>query len=156
MLSKKKKIIIIATMVVLLAVTGFLNIRLNSSATQQTSTTTSANFFATYRSSRTETRDEEVLLLEAIINSSASTESEIATAKSKKDAILSNLNLEFAMESQILSKGFSDVVVSCSDNYINVMVKSAALEEYEVAQIVEIIQKETTKDIDNIKIIPVE
>ena len=54
------------------------------------------------------------------------------------------------------AKGFEDAIVSTSSSNINVIVKSAELQESEVAQIVEIIQGQTNYNLDNIKIIPVE
>ena len=70
--------------------------------------------------------------------------------------ILDSMLLESDMEGMIKAKGFSDVFVNYSSSYINVMVKSAELTETEVAQIVEIIQGKTGRDIDYIKIIPVQ
>lgn len=63
---------------------------------------------------------------------------------------------ELVLEGYILAKGFNDAVVSFTDNYVNVMVKSGELNEAQVAQIVEVVQEQTSKSIDNIKIIPVE
>lgn len=158
-MSKKKKILIIAVMVVLLVVTGYLNIMLNNKANNQTTTvnTSNADFFVNYREYRTDTRDAELLLLDAIINSTSSTQEEIQVAKEKKEAIQTNLGLEFALESKIMAKGYNEVVVACSTDMIDVMIRSASeLEDAQVAQIVDIIEAETGKGIDYINIIPVD
>ncbi len=156
MKTKTKKIIIIAVMVVLLGVTGYLNIALNSSATQQTSGGVTLDFYTKYRDYREETRSKELLIYESILNNASSTAEQIADAQSKMKAIQATLSLEFALESQIGVYGYDDVVVSCSSDIINVMVKAESLTQNQVDQIVSILQRETNAVIDNIKIIPVE
>lgn len=158
MLSKKKKIIILASMLVLLVITGYLNIRLNNSVADTTTNAgyTSANFFTTYRTDRTNTRNETMTYYDAIIESSSSSQEAKQLAEQKKAEILETITLENSMEGLIKAKGFSDAIVSCSDSYINVIVKSASLNENEVSNIVDVIQSQTQKDIDYIKIIPVE
>ena len=157
-MSKKKKVFIIAVMVVLLVVTGYLNIMLNNKASDPTTqvNTSTADFFVQYREYRTDARDTEILMLDAVINSSSSTQEEIDAAKLKKEAIQANLGLEFSLESKIMAKGYNEVVVSCSSDMIDVMLRSQELTEDQVAQIVDIINAETGKDIDYINIIPVE
>lgn len=155
MLSKKKKVIIIVAMVALLVVTGVLNIKLNSSV-QTVSTTRTSDFFVTYRQDRTETRNQQILILDAIIADKTLSDEEIASAVAKKSAISDSMTLEMSLESLIGAKGYADVVVSNSDSFINVIVRSDDLDEYEVSQIVDIIKAETGKDIDNIKIMSVE
>ena len=56
-MTKKKKIVILSVMVALLLVTGFVNVALNSSLSDGRVTetsTSSASFYATYRSEREE------------------------------------------------------------------------------------------------------
>ena len=60
------------------------------------------------------------------------------------------------MEGLIKAKGFEDAIVTTSANNVNVIVKCAALESSQVAQIVQIVKEQTAKSIENIKIIPVE
>lgn len=158
-LSKKKKVFIIAGFCLLLVLTGVLNIVLNNKiATDANSnnTVTTGNFFSTYRTDRTNTRNEEILYLDAIIaSSSASAESKTA-AETKKAELIALMDTELALEGLIKAKGFEDVVVSTSTSNINVIVKSAELNEAEVAQIVDVIQGQTDYTLDNIKIFPVE
>lgn len=159
MLSKKKKIIVLCTMVALLVVTGYLNIAFNNQAIN-TSTddnnTQSASFFVTYRADMAQYRGEAIEYYSAIIASVSSSAEAKALAEAKKDEIISTMTLEGNMEGLIKAKGFDDVIACCSDSYINIMVKSAELSESEVAQIVEVVQSQTQKDIDYIKITPVE
>ncbi len=160
MLSKRKKIIILTTMMVLLVLTGFLNVKLNSSISNDTTSVsagyTSSNFFASYRTDRVNTRNETMNYYDAIINATTSSKEAVELATQKKNEIIQIMNLETAMEGLIKAKGFSDAIVSCSDTYINVIVKAASLEENEVSGIVDVVQSQTQKDIDYIKIIPVE
>lgn len=158
-LSKKKKVFIIAGFCLLLVLTGVLNIVLNnkiSTDANSNNTVTTGNFFSTYRTDRTNTRNEEILYLDAIIaSSSASAESKTA-AETKKAELIALMDTELALEGLIKAKGFEDVVVSTSTSNINVIVKSAELNEAEVAQIVDVIQGQTDYTLDNIKIFPVE
>lgn len=157
-LSKKKKFFIISGFCLLLIVTGVLNIVLNNQIATDASnnTVTAGNFFTTYRTDRTDTRNEEILYLDAIIaSSSASAESKTA-AETKKAELIALMETELSLEGLIKAKGFEDVVVSTSTSNINVIVKSAELNEAEVAQIVDIIEGQTEYGLDNIKIFPVE
>mgnify|MGYP003304189788 CR=1 FL=1 len=158
MLKKRTKIFILAAMVLLLGVTGYLNIALNNNITTQTNANvvTQANYFDTYRDDRQSTRDQELLYYDAIINSESSTADAIANAEAKKMEIVNTMESELVMEGLIKAKGFEDVIVTNSANNINVIVKAANLESSQVAQIVEIVKQQTSKSIDNIKIIPVE
>jgi stage III sporulation protein AH len=159
MLSRKKKIFIISAFVVLLAITGALNIIINNRVVENVNaeiTATSANFFVTYRADRQDTRDQEIVYLDAIIASASSSAEAKSAAESKRQALVSQMDSELMLEGLIKAKGFEDAIVSTSSSNINVIVKSSELQESEVAQIVEIIQGQTNYNLDNIKIIPVE
>lgn len=158
MFTKKKKIIILASMVMLLVITGFLNIKLNSGVnkTQTVSGYNSATFFETYREDRTSNRNESIAYYNSIISSTYSSKEAIKAAEEKKQMLIENMTLELTMEGLIKAKGFNDAIVCCSDSYVNVIVKAETLADSEVAQIVEVVQGQTQKDIDYIKIIPVE
>ena len=144
-------------MVLLLGVTGYLNVALNNNATTPTSgAITTANYFDTYRTDRQSTRDQELLYYDSIISSESSSSEAIANAEAKKLEIVNAMESELVMEGLIKAKGFQDVIVTNSANNVNVIVKGANLESSQVAQIVEIVKQQTSKSIDNIKIIPVE
>lgn len=157
MLKKRTKIIILIAMVLLLGVTGYLNVALNNNVTTQTSgTITTANYFDTYRTDRQSTRDQELLYYDAIITSESSSKEAIENAEAKKLEIVNAMESELVMEGLIKAKGFEDVIVTNSASNVNVIVKCANLDSSQVAQIVEIVKQQTSKSIDNIKIIPVE
>ena len=159
MLSKKKKIIILAVMAVLLVATGYLNITLNNRITEQVNTTNNAssgNFFQTYRLDRTNTRNQEIAYLDAIIANTASTDEAKELAETKKVALVQTMELELVIEGLIKAKGFEDVVVTNTSSNVNIIVKGAELSTSEVSQIVSVVKDQTGKDIDNIKIIPID
>jgi len=160
MVTKKKKIIVLSVMFGLLVLTGFLNLTINQTSSGDVVNTstqiTSANFFSTYRADRDSARSQEQLYYKAVLESSGSS----AEAKKSAETALANLATtvenELYLESNIKMKGFEDVVVSLTDNFVNVMVKASELKDEEVVQIVKVVQDQTKKSIDNIKIIPVE
>lgn len=160
MLSKKKKIFIVAGFVMLLAITGILNIVINNNVVKNVNaglnSATTANFFTTYRTDRQDTRNQEIVYLDAIISSASSSAEAKTAAETKKQELVAQMESELILEGLIKAKGFEDAIVSTSSSNINVIVKSAELQESEVAQIVEIIQGQTNYNLDNIKIIPVE
>lgn len=160
MLSKKKKIIILSIMAILLVVTGYLNITLNSgiedASTNLNTETQQGSFFNTYRTDRELTRSQEILYLDAILSSQTSSEDAKLVAENKKVELVKTMELELVIEGLIKAKGFDDVIVTNTTSNVNVIVKSAELSASEVAQIVSIIQEQTGKGIDNIKILPVE
>ena len=160
MLTKKKKIIVLVSMLVLLVITGVLNVVLNSSAQATSSSASevysSASFFTTCRTDRANTRNESIEYYNAILNNESSSEEAKQNAEAQIDALISAMSMETTMEGLIKAKGFSEALVNYSSTYINVIIKSAELTETEVAKIVEIIQSQVERDIDYIKIIPVE
>ena len=159
-MTKRKKIIVLTSMIALLVITGVLNVVLNSNSIQTNSTNTeysSASFFSTYRTDRTNTRNEAIEYYRDLISNTELTNETKLEYEAKIDALISAMSTELNMETMIKSKGFSEALVSYSDTYINVIVKSAELKENEVAQIVEVVQSQSdNRDIDFIKIIPVE
>lgn len=158
MITKKKKIIVLSVMALLLVATGFLNLTLNNQVTIQASNQESANlgFFASYRTDRDTARNQQMIYYNSIAESASASAEDKAEALENINELAAIVKKELYLEGSILAKGFEDVVVSFTDNFVNVMVKSAELQESEVAQIVEIVQEQTQKSIDNIKIIPIE
>lgn len=158
-MKKKTKIFILVAMVLLLGVTGYLNIALNNKVTQTSTTTyTSANYFSTYREDRQATRDQELLYYDAIITSDDSSSEAKSAAETKKLAIVAQMESELVIEGLIKAKGFEDCIVTNISPNVKVVVKcaEATLTTNEVAQIVSIIKEQTSADIDNIQITPVE
>ena len=159
--SKKKKIIVLSSMLALLVVTGFLNITLNNNTTavvnssNTVETVTSQSFFNSYRTERDTARSQEYMYYQVILESQNASESAKSSAESSLAKLAATKEKELLLEGYIKSKGFEDAVVSFTENFVNVMVSAETLSEAEVAQIVQVVQEQTSKSIDNIKIIPV-
>ena len=159
MVTKNKKISVLSVMMGLLVLTGFLNVTLNQPTGEVINTSgsvTSANFFTTYRSDRDTARSQEKLYYTAILESASSSEEAKTSAQAALAEIASTIESELYLEGNIKAKGYDDIIVSMTDNFVNVMVKASELTDAQVAQIVQVVQDETQKSIDNIKIIPVE
>lgn len=157
MKANKKKIIILVSLVVLLVATGCLNYFLTIKAKDSGDPVggdAQVTFFSTYRADREATRAQEVLYLEDIITSASSTEEVIATAQEKKIGLVSNMEVELALEGLIKAKGFEDCIVTISSNNVNVVVKDSELSVQEAAQIFNIIVTETDYPASNVIIIP--
>lgn len=156
-MKKRTKIIILSAMVLLLGVTGYLNVVLNNSIKQDSTptVTTTANYFATYRQDRESNRERELLYYQAIIDSENTTEAESSKAKETMLSLVAQIEKELVVEGLIKGIGFDDCVMTITPQNINVVVKSTALSENEVAQIVSILQDELSASLENIKIMPV-
>ena len=158
MLKKKTKIIILSAMVLLLGITGYLNITLNnqtiSTGANQTTTST-YNYFDSYRTDRSATRDQEILYYTAIMQDESSSADDKAKAQEKKLALIAEMENELALEYLIKGLGFSDAIVTTSSSYINVIVKSSELNSSEVAKIVSVVTENTDFTLSAIKVIPV-
>ncbi len=159
-LSKRKKIIILSVMIALLLVTGYVNVALNSSlsanANSVQTSATSANFYTTYRAERQNTRTQEIQFYDSILASaSASSESKVE-AEANKLALIAQIEKELVTEGMIKGKGFEDAIITTSSANVNVFVKSAELNELEVAQIASIVMSQLNVELDKIIIIPSE
>ena len=153
MLTKKKKLFIILGLAILLVVTGYLNVRLNSSSSDLASATEqTSDFFATYRADRNYTRNLELEYLDAIITSASSTADYISTATNQKLALVAQMDRELILEGLIASAGFKDAIVTGSSENLNVIVKSDGLTSADVAKILTIVVDETKMNATNIKI----
>lgn len=157
-LTKKKKIIILSVMIALLLVTGYVNVALNSTIASKsiTASTTSANFYTTYRTERESTRTQEIQFYDSIIASASSSEEAKQDAEANKLALISQMEKELVTEGIIRGKGFEDAIVTSSSNNINVFVKANELNKSEVAQISTIVMQQLSIELDKIIIIPSE
>ena len=158
-MSNKKKIIVMSSLVVLLAATAVFNFVLanTDSVTSAESEVTTANYFTTYRSERTSTRNEELVQLDSVIALYEEGDEKFAAATEMKMEIVAAMEQELVLESMVRSLGFSDAVVSVSvdsDN-VNVFINSSEL-TYDTALSIYNMLKEETGIVDgNIIIMPV-
>ena len=158
-MSNKKKIILMSSLVLLLAVTAVFNfVFANSSKlTSADSGVTTANYFTTYRSERTTTRNEEIVQLDSVIALYEAGDERYEEATEKKMEIVAAMEKELVLENMVKSLGFSDAVVavsSDSDN-VNVFINSAELNYDTALSIYSMMKNETGIAAGNVIIMPV-
>lgn len=157
MLGKKSKVFVMIGMLALLTVTGVLNVVLNNNAQAASADVlTSSDFFVTYRNDRTQTRNETVLYLDAIIKSSDSTEAEKSQATAQKFALTEAMENELRVEGLIKAAGFEDAVVTTTGQNVNVILKSGTLTDEQANMVLAIVVDETGKKANSVRIIPIE
>jgi len=159
-MSNKKKIIIMSSLVLLLAVTAIFNFVFARSTTATAATeegVTTANYFTTYRSERTTTRNEEIVQLDSVIALYEVGDERYEEATAMKMEIVAAMEKELVLENMVKSLGFSDAVVSVSsdsDN-VNVFINSAELNYDTALSIYNMMKNETGVVAGNIIIMPV-
>ena len=158
-MSNKKKIIIMSSLVLLLAVTAVFNFMFANTSTNVTADggVTAANYFTTYRSERTTTRNEQIVQLDSVISLYEAGDEKYEEATAMKMEIVSAMEKELILENMVKSLGFSDAVVSVSsdsDN-INVFINSAELNYDTALSIYSMMKNETGVVAGNIIIMPV-
>ena len=158
-MSNKKKIIVMSSLVALLAGTAVFNFALaNKSATTSTEgEMTASNYFTTFRSERTSTRNEELIQLDSVIALYEEGDEKYEAATEMKLEIVSAMERELLLENMVKSLGFSDAVVSVSSDLdnVNVFINSAELNYDTALSIYNMMKKETGIVAGNIIIMPV-
>ena len=157
-MSKTKKIVIMSGLVLLLAVTAVFNFVLAGSVDGNAdSGVTAANYFSTYRTERTTTRNEELLQLDSILASTESGSQTYQDAIALKMQIVEMMEKELLLETYIKSMGYSDVVVSIgfdSEN-VNVFVNADGLSHNDFLTIYNMLWTEAGCDPASVNIMPI-
>ena len=112
---------------------------------------TQTNFFAAYRDERDSVRTQELAYLDAIVAQGADTET-LSDAQKQKLELVNAMETELTVENLVRAKGFSDVIVSIHKGNISVVVGAESLNDEQVAQILDIVLRETGKSAENVKI----
>ncbi len=158
-MSNKKKIIIMSSLVLLLAVTAVFNFVFANSVTTGSAQgdVTAANYFTTYRSERTTTRNEEIVQLDSVIALYDAGDERYEEATAMKMEIVAAMEKELVLENMVKSLGFSDAVVSVSSESenINVFINSSELNYDTALSIYSMMKNETGIVAGNIIIMPV-
>lgn len=160
MKANKKKVIVLVAMVVLLVATGCLNYFLNVKGSANNANgsggdgTVTPTFFASYRTDREMTRQQQLQLLDETIASATSSEEAIANAEAEKLNISKMMERELVLEGLIKAKGFEDCVVTMSTENVNIVVMDADLTQEDAAMIMYIIVEETGYQAPDIFVIP--
>ena len=158
-MSKKRKIIVLTCMIALLAVTAVFNFVLTNSQTlnDDSLVVNSANYFAQYRNERITTRNEELLQLDAIIESADVDTAEKNQALAMKIELTEMTEKELLLETLIKAYGFEDavVVIGLDSENVNVIAKSQELTTNDAILIYSIVSEEANVSPENVKIIPI-
>ena len=110
-----------------------------------------ANFFASYREERDSVRTQELAYLDAIVAQGADSET-LSDAQQQKLELVNAMETELTVENLVRAKGFTDVIVSIHKGNVNVVVGADTLNDEQVAQILDIVLRETGKSAENVKI----
>ncbi len=157
-MSRTKKIVIMSGLVLLLAVTAIFNFVLAGAISDPNEPEiTTANYFTSYRTERTTTRNEELLQLDSILESTEAGNDAYEEAMSLKLQIVEMMERELLLETYIKSVGYTDAVVSIgmdSDN-VNVFVNANELAYNDFLTIYNILSEEAGCDPANINIMPI-
>ncbi len=156
-MSKKKKIIILSCMVLLLAVTAVFNFVLSGSNKTADEPITTATYFAQYKSERTQSRSEQLVQLNEIINAEADDNEAKSDALNLKLKLTEIIEQELLLETLIESRGYEEAVVSIgltSDN-VNVMIKDNDFTQDDAVIIYTILAEEAGATPENVTIIPI-
>lgn len=117
--------------------------------------TQSSTVIAAAKNDKAQTRAQNEAMLQQIIDNANLSDAEKSEAVSKMVAMATNSEMETATETLLQAKGFSNVMVSITENSADVVVDAADLTEAQVAQISDIINRKTGITYDNIVITPV-
>ncbi|MBQ7340140.1 MAG: SpoIIIAH-like family protein [Clostridia bacterium] len=158
-MTKRKKIIVLSCMIALLAVTAVFNFVLTTEPISSTETNASANssYFTQYRLERLNTRNENLLQIDEVLQSAPSDSEEYSSALALKTEIAQNTERELLLENLIKAYGFEDVVVviGLESDSVNVIAKSSEMTTDEAIVIYSIISEEINIAPENVKIIPI-
>ncbi len=116
--------------------------------------TSTTSFFKDFRYNRENTRKKEIEYINNIVDNPNSDENKRAEAQDQLLQLTQIMEKELGVEGLIKAKGFDDVIVMLQENSVNVVVDKKDLSSEEVAQILDIVRRETGQEAENIKIIP--
>ncbi len=123
-----------------------------SSKTENVSVNANTNYFEAFRLDRDNTRSKEIAYLDTIIAQADTDNETLKEAQEQKMSIVECMETEFTVEKMIKSKGFDDVAVTFHKGSVNVIVDSNELSDSQVAQILDIVKRETGEEATNIKV----
>ena len=112
---------------------------------------TQLSFFESFRNERDSTRSQEIAYIDTIIEQGADAET-MADAQQQKMDIVDAMEKEMTVESLIKAKGFTDVAVTLHAGSVNVVIASESLTDEQVAQVLDIVVRETGEKAENIKV----
>lgn len=169
MLAFIKKYAVLLVTGLLLAGAVYVNVRLNSGAEAGSAeqavlkqeqpeialekAEVGTDYFQAFREERNAVRTAEIGYLDEVIAVSYSDAETLADAQAQKLALVSNMEAEFTIESLLKAKGFADAAVTFHKGSVNVVVDCEELTQEKVAQVLDIVRRETGESADNIRVI---
>lgn len=156
-MSKKKKIIILSCMVLLLAVTAVFNFVLSGKTNiPEGEAVETANYFSQYKTERTASRSEQLVLIDETIASSTEDATVKTSALEMKLKLTSIIEKELLLEKLIQAKGYDSVVsIGLTSDNINVIVKDDNFDQDDAIVIYTILAEEANATPENVNIIPI-
>ena len=169
-----KKAIVVVSLAVLLVLAGIINYQLNETDGNLTAnatasakpsksvdaaqagneaTTTSA-FFTEFRAQRETQRKQELEYIDSVISNASTSKETLAEAQKQKLALASSMEKELTIEGLLSAKGFGNAVVTLHAGSVNVIVEQKDLTTAQIAQILDVVRRESGESIENIKIVP--
>lgn len=119
------------------------------------SNTIGADYFASAKLAREQTRAKNKETLMNIVNNKAVASADKQSAIKQVANITKNSERENAAELMLQAKGFENAIVSISDGNADVVVDSNGLTEKQIAQVEDIVRRKTGVEADKIVITPV-
>lgn len=113
------------------------------------------DYFYTVRLDREQTRAKSKEELSKIVENKSVTEKEREVAVNKIVELTANSEKENASEMMLEAKGFKNAVVSIVDGKADVIIDAKSISSKEVAQVVDIVNRKTGIEINNIVVTPV-
>ena len=125
--------------------------RAETTAVSVSSPGAQGSFFDIYRSERDSVRTQELAYLDAIV-AQGGDEATLSEAQKQKMTLVDCMESELNTENLIRAKGFEEVIVSMHNGSVNVIVDADALTDEQVAQILDIVLRQTGETAENIKV----
>ncbi|MBO4848756.1 MAG: SpoIIIAH-like family protein [Clostridia bacterium] len=110
------------------------------------------DYFNSFRRERSEVRAREIEYLRSIINSGSADEDTLEDAQGRLLELVSRMEKEFTIESQIRGKGFLDAAATFQGGTVTVVIDGETLSDEEVARILDIVMTETGLPAASVKI----
>ena len=108
-------------------------------------------FFESFRNERNTARSQEIAYIDTIIEQGADAET-MADAQQQKLSIVDGMEKEMTIESLLKAKGFTDAAVTLHTGSVNVILSAESLTDEQVAQVLDIVMRETGEGAENIKV----
>lgn len=117
---------------------------------------TTSNSTTTFKQDRDASRTKEIQYLNEIINNTSTDAETLKDAQEQKLSIVDAMEKEVTIQGLLGTKGYKDSTVTIHTGSINVLLTEKSITSQQAAQILDIVQRETSESAQNIKIIPAE